>query len=132
MISHSNLQFLLELCFWNLHQTVLEKLQSTLNSSFYLHFGIFIWTNIIIEKCKEKAGSFLNTLHYHNTISKDYGTHDIKFYDLTIFYYIFSEWWNRLLADGMSSHFLQRSHFEAWALLSQLRQQKLRPATTKV
>ena len=42
-----------------------------------------------MEKSKEKEGSFLNTLHYHNTISKDYGTHDIKFYDLTFFYIFF-------------------------------------------
>ena len=52
------------------------KLQSTWNSSFYLHFGIFIWTN-----------------YYNNredqTILKDYGTHDIKFYDMTIFLYFF-------------------------------------------
>ena len=50
---------------------------------------IFLWTNIKIKKCKENEGSFLNTLHYHNTISKDYGTHDIKFYELTIFFIFF-------------------------------------------
>ena len=42
-----------------------------------------------MEKSKEKEGSFLNTLHYHNTILKDYGTHDIKFYDLTFFFIFF-------------------------------------------